>query len=66
VNVRVWKFWSFIIVHNYRRYVSVVLVTLLNIFQFMDLYRAWGNVDEVIIKGYFAVLYFNAVVRINI
>uniref|UniRef100_A0AAG5D6H9 Odorant receptor n=1 Tax=Anopheles atroparvus TaxID=41427 RepID=A0AAG5D6H9_ANOAO len=63
VNVRVWHFWSFVLVHNWRRYVSILPVTLLNVFMFADLYRAWGNIEEVIINAYFAVLYFNAVLR---
>ncbi|XP_049549243.1 odorant receptor Or2-like [Anopheles darlingi] len=63
VNVRVWRFWSFVLVHNWRRYVSIIPVTVLNVFMFADLYRAWGNIEEVIINAYFAVLYFNAVLR---
>uniref|UniRef100_A0AAG5D8E9 Odorant receptor n=1 Tax=Anopheles atroparvus TaxID=41427 RepID=A0AAG5D8E9_ANOAO len=66
VNVRVWHFWSFVLVHNWRRYVSILPVTLLNVFMFADLYRAWGNIEEVIINAYFAVLYFNAVVSARI
>uniref|UniRef100_A0A182SXX9 Uncharacterized protein n=1 Tax=Anopheles maculatus TaxID=74869 RepID=A0A182SXX9_9DIPT len=62
VNVRVWRFWSFVLVHNWKRYISIIPVTLLNVFMFADLYRAWGNIEEVIINAYFAVLYFNAVV----
>lgn len=62
VNVRVWRFWSFVLLHNWRRYISIIPVTALNVFMFADLYRAWGNIEEVIINAYFAVLYFNAVV----
>lgn len=65
VNVKVWKFWSWILRHNYMRYISVVPVTILNFFQFTDLYSAWGNIGKVIINAYFAVLYFNAVVSIR-
>uniref|UniRef100_A0A182WQR7 Odorant receptor n=1 Tax=Anopheles minimus TaxID=112268 RepID=A0A182WQR7_9DIPT len=63
VNVRVWRFWSFVLVHNWRRYISIIPVTLLNVFMFADLYRAWGNIEELIINAYFTVLYFNAVLR---
>uniref|UniRef100_A0A182NZ91 Uncharacterized protein n=1 Tax=Anopheles dirus TaxID=7168 RepID=A0A182NZ91_9DIPT len=63
VNVRVWRFWSFILVHNWKRYISIIPVTVLNVFMFADLYRTWGNFEEVIINAYFAVLYFNAVLR---
>ncbi|XP_058061209.1 odorant receptor Or2-like [Anopheles bellator] len=63
VNVRVWRFWSFVLIHNWRRYISIIPVTILNVFMFADLYRAWGNIEEVIINAYFAVLYFNAVLR---
>ncbi|XP_055600381.1 odorant receptor Or2-like [Uranotaenia lowii] len=63
INARVWRFWSFILKHDFMLYTSIVPVTVMNIFMFADLYRAWGNIDEVIINAYFAVLYFNAVLR---
>ena len=57
LTVKVWKFWSFILVRNALRYI-VILVLIQNIFQFMDFYRAWGNIEEVITNSYFTILYF--------
>ncbi|XP_053697375.1 odorant receptor Or2-like [Sabethes cyaneus] len=63
INVRVWRFWSFVLRHNFMRYVSVIPVGVMTTFMFTDLYRAWGNIDEVIINAFFAVLWFNALIR---
>ncbi|XP_062553786.1 odorant receptor Or2-like [Armigeres subalbatus] len=63
VNAHVWRFWSFVLKHDIMRYVSIIPVTVMTLFMFTDLYRSWGNIQEVIIKAYFAVLYFNAVLR---
>lgn len=63
VNVRVWHFWSFLVKHDAMRYISIIPVGAMTLLMFADLYRAWGNIEEVIINAYFAVLYFNAVVR---
>lgn len=61
LTVKVWTFWSFICVHNSFRY-FVIPVIVQNMFQFMDLYHAWGNIEDVIMNMYFTILYFNAVV----
>ncbi|XP_062553253.1 odorant receptor Or2-like [Armigeres subalbatus] len=66
INARVWRFWSFILKHDYMRYISIIPVTAMTVLMFSDLYRAWGNIGEVIINGFFAVLYFNAVLRVLI
>ncbi|XP_029728040.2 odorant receptor Or2-like [Aedes albopictus] len=66
INARVWRFWSFFLKHDYMRYISIIPVTAMTVLMFTDLYRAWGNIGEVIINGYFAVLYFNAVLRVLI
>lgn len=63
VNARVWRFWSFVLKHDAMRYISIIPVTVMTFFMFTDLCRSWGNIQELIIKAYFAVLYFNAVVR---
>ncbi|XP_058814907.1 odorant receptor Or2-like [Topomyia yanbarensis] len=63
INVRVWRFWSFVLKHDAMRYISIIPVGVMNVFMFADLYRAWGNIDEVIINAFFAVLWFNAVLR---
>ncbi|EAT42452.2 AAEL006003-PA [Aedes aegypti] len=63
VNARVWRFWSFVLKHDAMRYISIIPVTVMTFFMFTDLCRSWGNIQELIIKAYFAVLYFNAVLR---
>ncbi|XP_058449441.1 odorant receptor Or2-like [Malaya genurostris] len=63
INIRVWHFWSFVLKHDFMRYISIIPVGVMNGFMFADLYRAWGNIDEVIINAFFAVLWFNAVLR---
>ncbi|XP_055601037.1 odorant receptor Or2-like [Uranotaenia lowii] len=63
VNVGVWRFWSFVFKHDYMRYISIIPVSVMNVFMFADMYRAWGKIDELIINAYFAVLFFNAVLR---
>lgn len=66
VNVRVWHFWSFVLKHDAMRYISIIPVGVMNVFMFADLYRAWGNIDEVIINAYFAMIFFNAVVGVEV
>nr|XP_019540933.2 odorant receptor Or2-like [Aedes albopictus] len=63
VNARVWRFWSFVLKHDAMRYISIIPVTVMTFFMFLDLGHSWGDFQDVIIKGYFAVLYFNAVLR---
>lgn len=65
INVKIWKFFSFILVHNYRRYVSVITVIIFNITQFLGLYQSWfqDQIDTIIINAYFTILYFNVVVN---
>ncbi|XP_058814370.1 odorant receptor Or2-like [Topomyia yanbarensis] len=63
VNVRVWYFWSFVLKHDAMRYICIVPLGVMNVFMLADLYRAWGNIDEVIINAFFVVLCFNTVLR---
>ncbi|KAL9708521.1 hypothetical protein quinque_012039 [Culex quinquefasciatus] len=64
-NVRVWHFWSFVLKHDAMRYVSIIPVGVMNVFMLADLYRAWGNIDEVIINAYFAMIFFNAMMGVE-
>lgn len=64
VNVRVWLFWSYLRRPRLSRFlVGCIPVAVLNVFQFLKLYSSWGDMSELIINGYFTVLYFNLVVR---
>uniref|UniRef100_A0A182NEE0 Uncharacterized protein n=1 Tax=Anopheles dirus TaxID=7168 RepID=A0A182NEE0_9DIPT len=64
VNVKVWLFWTYLRRPRLARFlVGCVPVALLNVFQFLKLYSSWGDMSELIINGYFTVLYFNLVLR---
>ncbi|XP_041777864.1 odorant receptor Or2 [Anopheles merus] len=64
VNVRVWLFWSYLRRPRLSRFlVGCIPVAVLNVFQFLKLYSSWGDMSELIINGYFTVLYFNLVLR---
>uniref|UniRef100_A0A182Y5T5 Odorant receptor 2 n=1 Tax=Anopheles stephensi TaxID=30069 RepID=A0A182Y5T5_ANOST len=64
VNVKVWLFWSYLRRPRLSRFlVGCIPVAVLNVFQFLKLYSSWGDMSELIINGYFTVLYFNLVLR---
>uniref|UniRef100_A0AAG5D8M8 Odorant receptor 2 n=1 Tax=Anopheles atroparvus TaxID=41427 RepID=A0AAG5D8M8_ANOAO len=64
VNVKVWLFWSYLRRPQLARFlVGCLPVAVLNVFQFAKLYSSWGDMSELIINGYFTVLYFNLVLR---
>ncbi|XP_052870035.1 odorant receptor Or2 [Anopheles cruzii] len=63
VNVKVWLFWSFLRRPRISRFlVGCVPVAILNVFQFTKLFST-GDMSELIINGYFTVLYFNLILR---
>ncbi|XP_037926921.1 odorant receptor 30a-like [Hermetia illucens] len=63
INVKILKFWSFILVHNWRRYISLIPSIFLNITQFLDMYFSNEPIDSIIRNVYFLVLWFNTVIR---
>ncbi|XP_052895202.1 odorant receptor Or2 [Anopheles moucheti] len=64
VNVKVWLFWSYLRRPRLSRFlVGCVPVAVLNVFQFLKLYSSYGDMSELIINGYFTVLYFNLILR---
>ncbi|XP_055539775.1 odorant receptor Or2-like isoform X2 [Wyeomyia smithii] len=68
VNVRVWLFWGYLRRVKWHSYlVGCIPVTVLNVFQFMNLFHiilaGTGDINKIIIDGYFTVLYFNLVLR---
>lgn len=63
VNVKVWLFWSYLRQPRpFRFLVGCIPVAILNVCQFMKLYFSTGDMSELIINGYFTVLYFNLIV----
>ncbi|XP_035777172.1 odorant receptor Or2 isoform X2 [Anopheles albimanus] len=64
VNVKVWLFWSYLRQPRpFRFLVGCIPVAILNVCQFMKLYFSTGDMSELIINGYFTVLYFNLILR---
>ncbi|XP_055599245.1 odorant receptor Or2-like [Uranotaenia lowii] len=68
VNVRVWQFWGYLQRPKWYMYlVGCVPVTVLNAFMFANLFNVifsgQGDMNTIIIDGYFTVLYFNLVLR---
>lgn len=68
VNVKVWLFWAYLRKPKWYSYLlGCVPVTVLNVFQFMNLFNVIasgsGDMNKIIIDGYFTVLYFNLVLR---
>ncbi|ETN60992.1 putative odorant receptor [Anopheles darlingi] len=63
VNVKVWLFWSYLRQPRpFRFLVGCIPVAILNVGQFAKLYYSTGDMSELIINGYFTVLYFNLIV----
>lgn len=68
VNVKVWLFWAYLRKPKWYSYLlGCIPVTVLNVFQFMNLFHVimsgTGDMNKIIIDGYFTVLYFNLVLR---
>uniref|UniRef100_A0A087ZDB7 Putative odorant receptor n=1 Tax=Anopheles darlingi TaxID=43151 RepID=A0A087ZDB7_ANODA len=64
VNVKVWLFWSYLRQPRpFRFLVGCIPVAILNVGQFAKLYYSTGDMSELIINGYFTVLYFNLILR---
>ncbi|XP_062553252.1 odorant receptor Or2-like [Armigeres subalbatus] len=61
-DANIWRFFSLVLKHDFMRYLSVIPIATMTVMMFIDLYRT-SDVREVIINAYFAVLYFNAVLR---
>ncbi|EDW75684.1 uncharacterized protein Dwil_GK15067 [Drosophila willistoni] len=62
-TLKLMKFWSYLYVHNWRRYVAMTPYTLINITQYVDIYLSTEPLDFVIRNVYLAVLFTNTVVR---
>ncbi|XP_065079003.1 odorant receptor Or2-like [Ochlerotatus camptorhynchus] len=68
VNVKVWLFWAYLRKPKWYSYLlGCIPVTVLNVFQFMNLFHVimsgTGDMNKIIIDAYFTVLYFNLVLR---
>ncbi|XP_055550542.1 odorant receptor Or2-like [Wyeomyia smithii] len=55
VDVRVWRFRSFILRHNAMRYICIIPVGLMNVFLCINIYQTWGNLVEMIFDTFYDV-----------
>nr|AOE48091.1 putative odorant receptor OR25 [Scaeva pyrastri] len=63
INVKIWKFWSVILSHTWRRYIFVGPIAIMNVLQFVFLYQKWGEVDTFILNAFYAMAIFNSLLR---
>ncbi|XP_034099964.1 odorant receptor 30a [Drosophila albomicans] len=62
-TLKLMKFWSYLYVHNWRRYVAMTPYVLTNITQYFDVYLSTEPLDFIIRNVYLAVLFTNTIVR---
>ncbi|XP_073823823.1 odorant receptor 30a-like [Musca autumnalis] len=62
-NLRIMKFWSFLLDHNWRRYFALIPYIFINTTQFLDIYFSKEPIDVIVRNAYVAVLFFDAIVR---
>lgn len=62
-SLRIMKFWSFLLRHNWRRYFSLTPYVILTSSQFVDIFCSTESMDAIIRNAYLAVLFFNTTLR---
>ncbi|TMW54391.1 hypothetical protein DOY81_000570 [Sarcophaga bullata] len=62
-NLRIMKFWSFLLQHNWRRYLCLIPYIMINTTQFLDVYYSTEPIDAIVRNAYIAVLFFNTILR---
>ncbi|XP_039502652.1 odorant receptor 30a [Drosophila santomea] len=62
-TLKLMKFWSYLFVHNWRRYVAMAPYIIINCTQYVDIYLSTESLDFIIRNVYLAVLFTNTVVR---
>ncbi|XP_061394589.1 odorant receptor 30a-like [Musca vetustissima] len=62
-NLRIMKFWSFLLQHNWRRYSALIPYFFINTTQFLDIYFSTEPIDAIVRNAYIAVLFFNTILR---
>ncbi|EDW63258.1 odorant receptor 30a [Drosophila virilis] len=63
ITLHLMKFWSYLFVHNWRRYVALTPFALINVTQYVDIYLSSESLDFIIRNVYLAVLFTNTFVR---
>uniref|UniRef100_A0A1A9WER3 Odorant receptor n=1 Tax=Glossina brevipalpis TaxID=37001 RepID=A0A1A9WER3_9MUSC len=62
-SLRIMKFWSFLLQHNWRRYVCLIPYVMINATQFLDICYSHESIDAIVRNAYIAVLFFNTILR---
>ncbi|EDV99037.1 odorant receptor 30a [Drosophila grimshawi] len=62
-TLKLMRFWSYLFVHNWRRYVALLPYALINVPQYVDIYLSTEPLDFIIRNVYLAVLFTNTIVR---
>ncbi|KAH8282176.1 hypothetical protein KR054_005987 [Drosophila jambulina] len=62
-TLKLMKFWSYLYVHNWRRYVAMGPYIMINCTQYVDIYLSTESLDFIIRNVYLAVLFTNTIVR---
>ncbi|XP_013117463.1 odorant receptor 30a [Stomoxys calcitrans] len=62
-NLRIMKFWSFLLQHNWRRYSCLIPYIMINTTQFLDICFSTEPIDAIVRNAYIAVLFFNTILR---
>ncbi|XP_034474277.1 odorant receptor 30a [Drosophila innubila] len=62
-TLKLMKFWSYLFVHNWRRYVAMIPYLLINVTQYVDIYLSTESLDFTIRNVYLTVLFTNTLVR---
>ncbi|KAM8715007.1 hypothetical protein ACLKA7_002110 [Drosophila subpalustris] len=62
-TLKLMKFWSYLFVHNWRRYSALIPFGLINVTQYVDIYLSTESLPFIIRNVYLAVLFTNTLVR---
>ncbi|ALC39034.1 Or30a [Drosophila busckii] len=62
-TLKLMEFWSYLFVHNWRRYVAMTPYVMINATQYVDIYLSTEPLDFIIRNAYLAVLFTNTIVR---
>ncbi|XP_073821877.1 odorant receptor 30a-like isoform X3 [Musca autumnalis] len=62
-NLRIMKFWSFLLEHNWRRYFALIPYICLITTQLLDIYFSTEPIDVIVRNAYVALMFFDGTVR---
>lgn len=63
INIKIWKFFSFVITKNKIRYTGLVPYLIMNVFQLLSVFRDWNNIEALSNDIFFLALFINSSVR---